>query len=297
MHNLHGSDAVNDSKKTQRERAYQHISRKLIEGAFPAGARLSPTALAREIGVSHTPVREAISQLQSEGLVVHSAHRGAFVTEMDREGLVDLIEMRTILETHAAAQAARRISPAQLRELDEAWEGLCRVAERFDIPPGSDPRPALQDWLLLDLVFHMVLVRAGGNRHMIRVIEDLRIMTQMFGFRNDPPTAWADPAAFAAENLRVHRDVYEAVRRRDAKAARRAMLVHMRRARRNTLSRFDWLRRQGGTDDALTKDFPDSMRELIRDIQQRQRTDSQLAGGEPSGTKAREKGKPRSGPH
>jgi DNA-binding GntR family transcriptional regulator len=285
---------VKHGKQTQRERAYQHISRKLIEGAFPAGARLSPTALAREIGVSHTPVREAISQLQSEGLVVHSAHRGAFVTEVDREGLVDLIEMRTIIETHAAAQAARRISPAQLQELDEAWEGMCRAAGRFDVPPGTDPRPLLQEWLLSDLVFHMVLVRAGGNRHMIRVIEDLRIMTQMFGFRNDPPTAWADPAAFAEENLRVHREVYEAVRRRDAKAARRAMLVHMRRARKNTLSRFDWLRRQGGTDSALTKDFPDSMRELIRDIQQRHRTDPQPVGDGPSGTKGKKAGKPRS---
>lgn len=254
-------------KPTQRERAYRHISRKLIEGVLPAGARLSPTALAREMGVSHTPVREAISQLQSEGLVVHSAHRGAFVKGLDREGLVDLIEMRTILECHAAVQAARRITPAQSQEFDEAWEGLCRAAEPFDVPPGTDPRPLLQQWLLCDLVFHMVLVRAAGNRHVMRVLEDLRIMTQMFGFRSDPPAAWADPAAFAADNLRVHRDVYEAVRRRDAKAARRAMLVHMRRARKNMLSRFDWLRRQGAADNTLTRDFPDSMRELVRDIQ------------------------------
>lgn len=266
------SDAhVPPAKQTQRDHAYRHIRQKLMEGAFPAGARLSPTALAREIGVSHTPIREAISLLQSEGLVVHSAHRGAFVKEANRQDLVDLIEMRAILECQAAALAARRISPAQLRELEEAWHGLRQVAARFDVPPGTDPRELLQEWLLTDLVFHMVLVRAAGNQHVIRVIEDLRIMTQMFGYRSDPPAAWADPAAFAAENLRVHRDVYEAVHRHDAKAARRAMLVHMRRARKNLLIRFDSLRRQDGVSNSLIADFPDSMRDRIRNIQRHNR--------------------------
>ena len=92
-------------KFTQRENAYQQIRQRLLDGGLPAGVRLSPTALAREIGISHIPVREAITQLQSEGLVVHFAHRGTFVKGMDRQELVDMIEIRSVLECYAAASS------------------------------------------------------------------------------------------------------------------------------------------------------------------------------------------------
>ena len=260
-------------KQTQRERAYHHIRRKLAQGDLPAGVRLSPAALAGEIGVSHIPVREAISQLRSEGLIVHVAHRGAFVKGADRQDLVDLVELRMLLECHAAARAARRISSVQLQELEERWKALCRMAEAFHVPPRTDLREPLREWLLVDLAFHTVLLRAAGNRRVIRVIQDMHIMTQMFGYRTDPPAAWADPAAFAAENLRVHEDIYEAVRGHDPKAARRAMVAHMRRAGKNMLARFDWLQRQEGLDSSSVGDFPESMRELVRGIQRRDLTD------------------------
>ncbi len=260
-------------KLTQKQRAYQHIRHRLAVGTLSAGERLSPAALAREIGVSHIPVREAISQLQSEGLIVHAAHRGAFVKEPDRQDLIELIEVRTVLECHAAARAAARIAGRLLDELDERWEVLCRLAEAFFVPPGSDLTEPLRDWLLGDLAFHMVLLRAAGNRRAIKLIEDARVMTQSFGYRTDSPAAWADPAAFGRENLQVHRDVYEAVRRHDPKAARQAMVVHMRRARKNMLARFDWVLEQRAVGEAPVGDFPDSMRQMVYEIQGRHLAD------------------------
>ena len=260
-------------KQTQREHAYRHIRGKLAEGTISAGQRLSPAALAREIGVSHIPVREAISQLQSEGLVVHLAHRGAFVKGADRQDLVDLIEMRTLLECHAAARAAEHIGPVQLCELDDRWNALRQTAEAFNVPPGTDLCQAIQDWLLADLPFHMVLLQAAGNRRLIRVIEETRMMIQMFGYRTDSPAAWADPAAFGKKNLELHENIYKAVRRRDVKAARRAMAVHMRIAGKNMLARFDWLQRQSDLSSPQAGDFPDTVRDLVRNIQQRSLTD------------------------
>ena len=216
------------------------------------------------------PVREAIGQLQSEGLIVHKPRRGIFVKEIQRRDLVDLIEFRTTLECDAATNAARRINAAQLKELDERWQDLCRATKPFDVPPGTklnDLNRRLQEWHLVDLAFHMLLFRAAGNLRAIRAMEDTHVMIRMFGQRVDNPTAWAKPATFTAENLQVHRDVYEAVRRHDAKAARRAMRVHMRRAGKNLLSRFDWIQRH--SDAARTETFPDSMRESVRDIQSR----------------------------
>jgi DNA-binding GntR family transcriptional regulator len=255
-------------KLTQRENAYRQIRQKLVEGGLRPGVRLSPTALAREIGISHIPIREAITQLQSEGLVVHVAHRGSFVKGMDRQELVDTMEIRMVLECHAAAKAARRISSDQLQELQRNWARLCELARAFDVPPGTNLRDLLAEWLLADLAFHMSIFKAAGNARAIRVLQDTRSLTQMFGRRTDHPAAWANPRGFADENLRVHEHVYQAICRHDPKAARRAMAVHMRVARKNVLARYDWLHRQGNVQESFAEEFPDSMRDAVRDIQQ-----------------------------
>jgi DNA-binding GntR family transcriptional regulator len=251
---------------SQREHAYRHIRRGLIEGRLSTGARLSPTALAREIGMSHTPVREAISQLQSEGLVVHMAHRGAFVKQPTRHELIEMIEIRTTLECAAAAQAARRINGAQLRELEERWRDLCETVAAYG-GPGAEVDERGANWVLADLQFHMVLFHAAGNRLAMRVIEDNRIMTMMFGHRTGAPEASADWIAIRDKNLEVHKDIYEAVRRRDPKAARRAVAVHMKRARKSLLGRFDWLQQPHDAESDLVRDFPDSLREAVRAIE------------------------------
>lgn len=261
-------------KRTHREHAYQFIRRKLLAGELPAGGRISAAALAQEMGISHIPVREAISQLRSEGLINYESHRGAFARTMSRPELVDLLEFRAVLEGHAVAQAARRISPQQLRELDARWSELCRAAEAFEVPPGTDLRGALRTWLLSDLAFHLVLLRAAGNRHALQAIENARVMTQMFGYRTDTPATWAQPATQYRQNLQVHQSIYEAVCQRDPKAARRAMVAHMRQTRRNILARFDWLERQSTRDQRLTEEFPDSMREAVHELQRREVADA-----------------------
>jgi DNA-binding GntR family transcriptional regulator len=254
-------------QQTQREQAYQHIRRRLIEGSLSTGARLSPTALAREIGMSHTPVREAISQLKSEGLVVHTAHQGAFVRQPTRHELVEIVDIRTTLECNAAVQAARRIGREHLQELDERWQDLCQAIQAFNTPPDGGEDQLGVRWVLADLQFHMVLLRAAGNRLAMRIIEDHRIMTMMFGYRTGSPEDLTNRFGNCNKNLQIHRDIYDAVRRRDPKAARRAMAIHMRRAGKNILARFDWLQRPRDPESSLLRDYPESLREAVRAIE------------------------------
>ncbi len=223
--------------------------------------------LARQIGVSPIPVREAISQLHSEGLVVQIPQRGAFVRQPDREQLVELIELRGVLEGHAAGQAARRIRGAELDELEDHLNTLHDLVDEVGAVEGKDALGLMGRWMLADLAFHMLLLRAAGNRRVIKVIEQTHIMIQMFGYRTDYPEAWTDLPTFFADNYKVHHDVYQSVRRHDSKAARRAMAAHTRRARKNILARCDWLHGRHDTDELLEKDFPDSMRRLVRDIE------------------------------
>jgi DNA-binding GntR family transcriptional regulator len=281
-------------KITQRENAYRHIRSKVAAGMFSVGERIYPVELAKEIGVSLIPVREAISQLQSEGLIVQKPHRGIFVKEIERRDLVDLIEFRTTLECAAAANAARRISSEQLRELHERWEDLCRTSEPFNVPPGTklnDLNQLLQAWHLSDLAFHMLVFRAAGNLRAIRAMEDMHVMMRMFGQRVDNPSSWATPAANAADNLQVHRSVYDAILRHDPKAARRAMKIHMRRAGRNMLARFDWFQRHQNADPSQADEFPDSMCEQVRDIQSRDESRLSQEVGCAARKKARRQGK------
>jgi DNA-binding GntR family transcriptional regulator len=259
-------------RPTQKENAYRHIRNRVVSGAMLAGERLYPGALAQEIGVSLVPVREAIWQLESEGLVVHEPRGGIFMRKIERRDLMDLVEFRTALECAAAAAAARRISPALLVELDRCWKELCQTAKAFDVPADGNPNDLtsiLQSWHLADLGFHMLLFRAAGSRCAVRAIEQTQVMMQMFGHRVDNPAAWANPAEYIADNLRVHRDVYEAVRRHDAKAARHAMGVHMRRAGRNMLARFDWFQRHKDVSEVKAKQFSSSMHSSMRAVQRR----------------------------
>lgn len=257
-------------KLTQKENAYRHIRNKVATGEFPAGGRLYPAQVAREIGVSLVPVREAIGQLQTEGLVVQKPRHGVFVREIERRDLVDLIEFRTTLECAAAAAAARRITAAQLKELEKRWRELSRAAKPFHVPAGSQPEnlnELLQEWHLADVAFHMLLFRAAGNRRAIRAIEDTHVMIRMFGQRVDNPEAWTNTAAFAAQNLQAHKEVYDAIRRHDSKGAQRAMRLHMRRAGKNLLARFDWMERHKDVGRGPVEEFPDSMRDSVRGIQ------------------------------
>jgi DNA-binding GntR family transcriptional regulator len=251
-----------------KKRAYEHVRRKLAGDFLSPGARLSPKSLAKEIGISHTPVREALSQLQSEGLLVARPQKGMFVRQPGRDELVEIIELRTILEVHAAAEAARRIRDAELDQLERNIDELGQLAEAI---AASDPNEApalLPRWMVADLAFHLTILTVGGNRRVVQVVNDARILTRMFGFRADDPARWDNVPAYFAENYQVHRDVFSAIEKRDGKLARRAMAAHMRLTRRSLLARFDCMQQKQDANDPLFQELPESLREHIRATEQ-----------------------------
>jgi len=232
------------SAATLKYRAYEAIRGRIVRGDLPAHSRLSPAALAKHMGISHIPVREAISQLQSEGLVEQVPRLGAFVKVPGRRELLELIELRDAIECYAVGKAARRIKEADLRELAACEERLRALAEAARAGKVRDQAGHQRKWLAIDLALHAAILRATGNQRMRQLLEQSRVMTRMFG-----PQAATSPArepfgAHVMENFRVHHAIIQAIRRRDPLAARRAMRAHMRRTRHNVLERFDCLERQ-----------------------------------------------------
>jgi len=145
--------------------ATELIRNAIIEGRLEPGRRLKEEELARELGISRTPVREALLMLQAEDLVVAAPNRGATVRVHDAGDLEDLYELRALLEGYAARRAAERISKDEVEALRES-------CERFDaLDPDEDLRGVVRE----NLFFHnTVLAVANSERltaHVRKVIE------------------------------------------------------------------------------------------------------------------------------
>ena len=216
---------------TLKQHAYDFIRQKLERGECDPGGRLSDDALAKEIGVSRSPVREAISQLASEGLVEHRPRCGAFVRVPDRQEIAELYEAREALEGFAAARVAEQIEPHQQQILDQHHDRLRELLVGQSATPSADVRTSLADaFLTMDLEFHAALLRIANNNKIIQLVRDFQILTR--GFHQ---TNLALNTSRYHKTLEEHEQILEAIRARDPLAAKQAMESHLRSARLSVL--------------------------------------------------------------
>lgn len=161
------------------ERAYEHIRKGLARGSWPAGTRLASRTLAHEIGISFTPVREAIQRLASERLVDFVPGAGASVRQVDRREIAELYDLRLVLEPFAAGLAARHGGVYDLDETEAANDRLRGIAEELveDEAPTADQ---FSRWLDYEEVFHTRLIDAANNRWLSKIANELRFITQVF---------------------------------------------------------------------------------------------------------------------
>jgi DNA-binding GntR family transcriptional regulator len=199
------------------ETAYAVIRAGIVSGEFARGDRLRETELAERVGVSRTPIREALRRLDSEGLVDFVPNRGARVTAWTERELDDLYEARALLESFAAKLAASRIKREQLGRLRElAAEMKALVAAEG---PAAD---RLTD---LNGEFHLTIAAAGGNAH---------IETLIRGFI-DVPLVHRTFRQYAPERLRAsmfhHDELIAALAAGDGDWAESVMRSHILAAR------------------------------------------------------------------
>lgn len=214
------------------QRAYRHLRQKLLDGSVPPGSRLSYGSIGREIGVSATPVREAVGQLASEGFVELVPQLGAIVRTLTREEAVELYELREALEGFAVQRAAASIAPRQSAELEaNLAASAALVAKVRRSGKKSAARSIAAPFHALDLAFHMILLEAAGNRRMLKVVGDSHILTRIFQ---------ADRHSFRLDILETtlaeHEAIAAAVRAGDGAAAGEAMRRHIRNSLDLTLA-------------------------------------------------------------
>jgi DNA-binding GntR family transcriptional regulator len=193
--------------------AYERIRGLVLSGELAPGTRLGQVELAERLGISRTPVREALRRLGGEGLVEGHSHRGFRVTDLGLDAVLRRLEVRAILEPGIAALAAERRTG---RDLD-----LMRVAiaDEEEARDGIEAHDASRR-------FHIALARASGNEELVRVIESLWLVEvgRRLLFRRSAEPDWQRTDASE------HREVLSAVHERRAADAERLMARHVRRA-------------------------------------------------------------------
>ena len=212
--------------------AYEHIRTRLITWDPEQDGLLSEVALARDLGVSRTPVREAVSQLVIEGLVERKPGHGVMVKTMTRAELAETMDLRQALETYANGRAARRISAQGLTQLRELVFRL-RAISRQMVDQNEWDGPLYRELAITDAAFHLVLLDAAACSRTAKIISDLRLLAQRFTSRR-MQSVWN-----VARVQRNHWRIYQAVRQHDVRAARAFTARSIRETKRIELQLYD----------------------------------------------------------
>jgi DNA-binding GntR family transcriptional regulator len=221
------SDLVNDVVKAIQER--------IASGQLPVGTWLRQERLAQELGVSRMPVREALRQLQAVGTLEFIPNRGARVRLPSTRDIVEVYEIRGLLEGHAAATAARLIDADQMKRLREADTLFRQVVVDLRAAPEDEQFDSLPLWHEANSRFHEVIVEASGNKNLADAIETLHRKIP----RNLTALALGNDIRLLQRNADEHAEILAAVDRGDADEARHLIVAHAERARDLLIRKLD----------------------------------------------------------
>lgn len=198
--------------------ALERIIELIVRGDLEPGERIQEAVLARQLGISRGPLREAISRLEGRNLVVRIPHIGVRIANPSDEEVLDTFRIREALEGVAAALAAARMSDAELADLSET---LRSHQQQTDVAADSGYYQVAGDQ-----DFHFAIIKGSRvDRLSAMLLGDLYHFLRVFRYRSS-----ATPGRALAAH-KEHEDILNALLRRDSEAAERAMRLHLKNAR------------------------------------------------------------------
>ncbi|WP_371365536.1 HTH-type transcriptional repressor RspR [Sporomusa rhizae] len=208
-----------DSYKPLREVVAETLREAIVNGTLSPGERLMEIQLAEELGVSRTPVREAIRKLELEGFVVMIPRRGTYVADLSIKDINEVFEIRTALDVLAAGLAVERITEDELEQLERL------LVEISDLTEQGDADKIVE----VDGQFHDILYRASRNDRLVGIINNLR--EQFTRFRS---ISMQYPGRIQ-KTVEEHRRLVEAIAGRDLELAQQIAREHMENSEQTLL--------------------------------------------------------------
>lgn len=209
-----------DNYKPLREMVFESLREAIIHGRLKPGERLMEIQLAEEMGVSRTPVREAIRKLELEGFVVMVPRKGAYVAGISVKDIVDVFEVRAALEGLAAGLAAERITEEEMEELE-------RTLVRINVNSEEDDLNSVVEG---DSSFHELIYKASRNQRLVQIIT--RLKEQIHRFRM---TSLSQPGR-TKNALGEHKTIVEAISDRNIELAQALASEHVENAEQSLLN-------------------------------------------------------------
>lgn len=201
---------LNDYKPL-REVIFNTLREAIIVGELKPGERLMEVQLADKMGVSRTPVREAIRKLELEGLVDMLPRKGAHVADLSVKDIMDVLEVRSTLDGLASMLSAERITDEELKELEHAHAQFIHYVEKNN----------LQGSIKKDVEFHDVIYRSSRNDKLIQIANNLREQIQRFR------VIYIKDYSSTRELIREHADILESIIKKDPDLARECAQKHI----------------------------------------------------------------------
>lgn len=223
---------------TLGNQAYIQLRAKLAAGEFPPGSQLVNRTVSQSIGMSMTPVREAMARLASEGMIEHVPGSGTFVRKISRQEFAQLYDLREVLEPFAAELAAANITSnelAELRSVCRGWRAI--VDEMTTAQQESATTEQMRRWNDYEARFHQLIFKASRNSWLVKIAGDLQLMTFSFCPQRAMPEFLS--LANARTTYRGHARIFKTLKNRDVAQAHALVKRHIRIGRKRVLAFLD----------------------------------------------------------
>ena len=194
-----------------RDVVFNTLRQAILTGELKPGERLMEIHLADRLGVSRTPIREAIRKLELEGLVVMIPRKGAQVAKITEKNLKDVLEVRRALDTLAVRLACKRMDDTYKKQLREACDEFAKVVKCSNT----------KDITEADVRFHDIINQSTGNDRLIQLVNNLA--EQMYRYRLE----YIKDAVYHNRLIDEHEEIYNAIMERDEERAAKAVVVHI----------------------------------------------------------------------
>ncbi len=205
-----------------RDVVFNTLRDKILTGEMEPGERLMEIHLANKLGVSRTPIREAIRMLELEGLVTMIPRRGAEVAQISAKGLSDVLEVRQALDALAIQLACDRITEAEIQNLREACDHFVEMTKTLDVVKIAQA----------DVQLHDIIVKAAGNVRLAQMVGNLS--QQMYRYRLE----YIKDTSQHGRLIEEHKEIFNCLKNRDKEAGARAIKMHIYNQEQSVLNQI-----------------------------------------------------------